>query len=309
MQVRHVVIGLLVAGVLAPLALAGPADAVKAYDEGKALLAQGNFDGALASFKTAAQADPENKTYFQEAALLRRVINLRKQLETEEDAEIWGKMGRGLCNYYRQYKVRGEALELAGKLYDRMGCGDSAARLAEAQLDLNKNAAAAELLGGLDETKRTPRTNILHGVALARLGKLEDAKACATKAELHKQCPVKGCPAEGCDLQVCYDAARLCALVGDSEKALAMLKCTFEGTPAPWLDDTKSEAKECSDFSSLADSAAFAKVLETKSQVKAGCAGSKGCGKTCTKGKAGCAQSKDKGCEGHKEGKKDDDRK
>ena len=303
MLVRNITVGVLLVCFMAwiPSAWADAAEAGKACEEAKALRAKGDFEGALVAFKAAAKADPDNKEYFQECALLSRVLKIREQFKTEQDMDLWGRMGRGLYNYYRQYDINDEALVIATTLYAKMGCGDSAALVADVQLALGKDAEAAELLGGVDEAKCTPRSNLLLGVALARLGKAEEAKAIATKFEMPKEC----------DAELCFDAARLYALVGEQAKAIESLQCTFENTPATWLDDVKAEAKKCPDFKSITGEEAFAKVLTTESKVKGcgGCSSSKSCS---SKDKGGCSKSceKDKkeGCSGHDHDKKGNDK-
>lgn len=262
------------------------------FASGKVLLAKGDFQGALEVFKAATKAEPENSEYFQEYTLLRRVINIREQLKDEEDAETWQKMSRALYNYYRQHKIDQEALATARALHEKAGSAESAALLAEAQLTAGDNVAAAALLTQLDEAQRTIQTDVLQGVALARLSKLDEAKAIAAKLELPKDC----------DGPLCFNAARLYALVGDAEKAIGALKCSFECTPPNQLEAVKADAKECRDLAGLTASPAFASALETKSKVAGGCA--KDCGKCPSKDKGGCAKDKEKeaaGCKEHEQ--------
>ncbi len=291
MHLRNALIGLTAVCVLAlaPLAWAGPDEASKAYEEGKALLAKGDFDKALDSFAAAAKADPENQLYSNESDMLGRIIKLRQEFKTEEDADVRAKMGQMLFNYYQHYKIRDEALAMAGVLHEKLASGDSAAMLADAQLALDKNEDAAKLLGELPADKSTARTEALHGVALARLGKAELAKAIADKWELPKEY----------DAQVCFDAARLYAAVGSKDKALKILQSGFEMTRAAVLDAVKAEVKDCKDLQTLASDEAFAKVMETKSKLK-GCGG---CATPCSKAKAeGDQKSKDAGCKDHEKG-------
>lgn len=288
--------------VVVPAVRAEATEAAKSFAEGKTLLTQGNFDGALAAFKAALKADPDNSSYFQECQLVTQVIKIRQQLEGEQNTDEFARLGRGLFNFYRLYKVNGEALKLATVMYVKTGSGDAAAMLADAQLALDQNTDAAELLGGLDKSKSSLRGDLLRGIALARLGKLDEAKAVAAGCELPKDC----------DGLICFDAARLYALIGAKEKALATLKCSFEATPASWLAAYKDEAKTCKDLQSITSDAEFEKVLATESKMKGcgGCSGSKGCDKAkaggCTDkdkkaGGAKAGEEKDGGCEHHKQ--------
>lgn len=277
----------------ASVAWAGAGEAAEAYAAGKTLLARGDFEDALKSFKAAATADPENTEYFQESALLKRVINLRAQLEDEKNTDVRQKMSRALYGYYRDYDINGEALELARAMYDQSNDGASAARLADAQLTLDKNEETLELLDGLRQSEETLGTRILRGVALARLGKGDEAGEVAGGLEIPKDC----------EADVCYGAARLYALVGNTEQALRMLKCSFECTPPNALANAKARSRECPDLRGLVDGDAFAKVCRTKSKVK-GCGG---CSKSAcgSKSKAGgCADKPkaDEGKEKHKAG-------
>lgn len=270
---------------------AAQTDAAEQFASGKALLVKGDFQAALEAFKAATKADPDNSEYFQEYALLRRVINIREQLKDEEDAETWQKMSRALYNYYREHKISAEALAMARALHEKVDTAETAALLAEAQLLTGDNAGALAVLTKLDESARTPQTDVLHGIALAHVGRSDEAKAIATRIELPKDC----------DGPLCLNAARLYALTDDSAKALAALRCAFENTPVSRLEAVKAEAKECPDLAALKTAPEYASAMETKSKVTGGCA--KDCGKCPSKAKAGCASEKEKehaaGCTGH----------
>jgi tetratricopeptide (TPR) repeat protein len=287
MRMRSFLIGLTLAVVLGSAGVAfADNTAAQLFANGQALLAKADFDGALEAFKGATKAEPENSEYFQEYSLLRRVLNLRTQLKDEEDQETWQKMSRALFNYYRSHGINNEALAVATSLHAKVNSGETAALVADAQLELGQNEAAATLLAGLAKDQGTLQTNILHGIALARLGKLAEAKALLGTIEVPKDC----------DGQTCFDAARLNALVGNTVNALNLLKCAFETTPANQLDAVKADAKASKDLSKVITDAGFAQVLETKSKVAAG-----GCGKCPSK--AACAgkakEGEAAGCKEH----------
>ena len=270
---------------LGTVAQAAP-DAATTFAQGQQLLAAGNFDGALDAYKAAAQADPQNDTYFQECALLKRVMNLRKAFDAEEDVELWQKIGNALYSYYQENGVRKEALHIASALHEKLADGKSAARLAEAQLMLDANEDALRTLNALASDAATARTRALQGIALARMGKADDARAVAAKLDIPKEH----------DPSVCFDAARLYALVGDETRALKMLQCSFEATPAPWLDAAKQDAKACPDLNELVKTDGFVKVCATESKVKASCGScgsAAGCG-GCSKKDTTSCQDKDK---------------
>ncbi len=292
MRVRSCLAGLSLALVFNCGVLAwGQTGAALQFANGKAALSKGEFQAALEALKAATKADPENSEYFQEYTLLRRVMNIREQVKDETDAETWQKMSRALFNYYHQHKIEQEALTTARALYEKAASADSAALLADAQLEAGDNAAAATLLGGLDEGQRSVQTDVLHGIALARLNKVAEAKAVAAKVELPSD-------AEG---PLYFNAARLYALVGDAEKAVAALTSALESTPPNQLDAVKSEAKASHDLASLSASPAFTSALEAKSKATAGGCG-KDCGKCPSKGKTGCGgeqKSDTPGCKEH----------
>lgn len=301
MNTRGILVGLFAAGILcfAVPAWADSAEAEKASAEGKALLAKGDFDGALAVFKAAVTAEPKNGDCTRQYALLRRVMLLREQIAQEEDSEAWMQMARALIGFYREHQLYTEALPLAASYHEKVMTGDSAALLAEVQLGLNKNEDAAASLGGLDAEQTTPRTQALRGVALARLGKLDEAKAIADGLKLPKDC----------DDTVCIATARLYARLGDHQGAFKMLQCALECTSPRRVELVRAEVRGCADFATLRADPAFSKVLATKSKMKAGCggcSGAQGCAKSGTSVKAKCGgnSSRDSGCSGHQQPKK-----
>ncbi len=263
-------------------ALASAAEATRSYDEGRTMLKQGDLDAALAAFKVAAKADPENKFYFREAAVLSRVLNIRRAMADEQDLETWVKMGRLLYNYYHQYQVNKEALALAQQLHGKAASAESAAMLAEAHLELAQDKEAVAVLAALPAEQCDARTKVLHGLALARTGEKEAAAAVAAELEMP----------EKCGNVLCFDAARLYARLGRDDHAYKMLTCAFESTPANWLPEFRTMAKACADFDDIAETARFAKVLATKSKMTGcgGCASASSCGSS--GGSSGCSSEK-----------------
>jgi len=240
---------------------AGQEEAARRFAEGRALLAQGDFKAALEAFSEAAKGDPENAEYRQEAVVLKRVLSLREQLSTEQ--ENWQQTARALFAYYRSREVWKEAAAVAQLLHDKSPGTESAVLLAEARLAMNQNEEAATLLAGLPADQGTVQTRVLHGLALARAGRLEEARKVAGEIELPKDCPGV----------VCYYAARLQALLGQADRAVNTLTCAFECTPAGELERLKEQAKACADLAALRTTEGFAKALQTASKVKGGCGG------------------------------------
>ena len=188
--------------------------------------------------------------------------------------------------FYLSNGILEEALALDEKAHEKMKSALSASLLAETLLEMNKNEAAFELLGNLDEKQLDVQNNIYLGISLARLGKMDKAKKVATA------CPSSCCEAE---VLVLYDAARLKALLGEEEEASRMLTRCFEVIPPSQLPTIKGFAKACPDFDSLKSSGRFAAVMKTASKIQeSGCSGGEGCG-SCPKS-GGCGKKKTEDC-------------
>jgi len=255
--------------------------AQQAFSRGKDLLAQGNAEGALSAFAAAARADLDNDAYRQQYALVRRIVDLRKVLGSEQDLERWEYTARALHAFYLDQGLHSQAVEVARKMHERVGSAASGLLLAETELALNNNAEAEKMLSALDrEGKSTPSTQALWCVALARLGKAAQAKEIAQRVALP----------EDAGPQVTYSVARLRAATGNGEAALAALEKCFESLPASRLENFKQHAKLCPDFTALASTVQFAKVLKTESKVaESKCSGGSGCAGCPMRGK--CAKA------------------
>ena len=261
--------------------LAGPVeDAAKVYAEGEALLAKGDFSGAAEAFKTAARTDADTQDYRQQYAMLRRIVRMRQQIETESDLASWLGMAKALRTYYHAHKIYSEALPLDRKVHERRPDANSAAMLAETQLALGMYSETVETLGGLSTQDATPYTRVLLGLALARQGRMDEAKAMARQAGVKKDSGPR----------VFYQLACLRALIGDSKGALAALVQSFELTPPSQLDRAKADAGASKDFAALADTTGFAEALATHSPIKeSSCSGGSSCG-NCPK-RASCGKA------------------
>lgn len=270
--------------------VAAEEDAKTLSDKGAALLASGDFDGAIDAYKGAAKADKDNPEYRMQYSLLRRVIKVREQLDTEKDAERWEHLALALHRFYHTYDVYTESLKLDRQIHKRKDNAESAVMLAETQLALAMNAEAETLLSGLDKKKANSRTNVLLGVATARQDKMEIAKGIAAKCKVTKEMG----PGE------LFDLACLKSLIADTDGSLEALTACFEQTPPSLLVDFKTYARESDDLKSIAKAPGFAKALKTKSVVEESkCSGGSGCGKcpsrsSCDKDKAKAA-GEDKG--------------
>ena len=257
-------------------------DAAKLLTDGKVLLAKADFDGALRAYEAAMQADPKNDEYRQECSVLRRIMKIRGKLDEQKDAEKWEATARSLRAFYYDNDIYGDALVLDQQVHAKLSTAESAAMLAETQLELGKNAEAAALLGGLNDNKMTPQARVLLGIAWARQKKLDEAREAAGK--LPK--PDEAGPG------LLFDMARLASLTGDQKKAAELLTQCFEATPPSRLEGFNAYAKQCKDLAGLVGTDAFAKVLKIESKVpESKCSGGTSCGKCPMRG--GCSSGKD----------------
>jgi tetratricopeptide (TPR) repeat protein len=260
-------------------------EAGRAYASGKAMLLKADFDGALEAFKAAAKAAMENQEYGQQYAMLRQVTRMRRDLPKEQDAERWLKMARALRTFYYDNGLYSEALPLDRKRNRRHQSTESAVLLAETQLALGMYSQAVEMLRALPKKQNSPRTRVLHGLALTHMGNTKEAKRTAKVPWLLKD-----------DLgpRYFYDLARLRALSGDSKKACKALTRSFELTPPSQLGSFKAKVRECDDFNTLQSTAGFVKALKTTSKIKeSSCSKGTGCGKCPQRAKCGTKSAKD----------------
>ncbi|NLX95912.1 MAG: hypothetical protein GXY83_07035 [Rhodopirellula sp.] len=258
---------LLVSAFALPLS-AGPETPAQAFADGERLLAGADFDGALAAFARAARADRENQQYLQHYAMVRRILLLREQLDTEQDDARWEYQARALHSFYISRGLYREALALDRKMHQRLSTASTAVLLAETELALDMNSEAARTLAGLPAEKQTEATRALHGLALARQGKVDEAKQIAAGVELNGEAG----PA------MLYRVARLTAAVGDNERSLALLTRCFESVAPSQLAAFKDHAQRNPEFGKLASKPEFSRVLQTESKVpESKCSGGSGC--------------------------------
>ena len=282
---RTVIMSLLVGCVVSVAVPALAEPAAEAFAAGEALLAKADFKGALEAFRTAAKTDPENREYAQQYAMLRQVIRMRRDCPKEQDAERWLKMAAALRTFYHDHHLCAEALPLDQERHRRHRSAESAVLLAETQLASGMHSEAVELLSGLTKEQTSPRTRVLHGLALARQGQIDEAKMLAEEA---------GRATDEAEPHYFYDLARLQALVGDSKGAFQALIRSFELTPPSQLDAFKVEVQGCKDFNALVSTADFAEALETPSKVKESeCSKGPGCGDCPMRAKCGHKSPKD----------------
>lgn len=283
LSIRGTLMGLALAASILPAVPARAESAAEEFAEGKALLAEGDFRGALASYATAARADRSNRKYLQQYMMVRRIIEMRRRLDVEKDEQRWEYLARALRSFYVSERIYSEALAVDRKMHARLKTASSAAMLAETQLSMGLHAEAIQTLGALAPDKRTASTGALLGIALARAGKTHEAKQIAGTVTL----PKNAGPG------MTYAVARMYAVTGDTAKALGLLKNCFERVPPGRLDGFKTHARLCPAFADLVSTAEFAAVLQTKSKVpQSKCSGGSSCAGCPMRGK--CSQGNDR---------------
>ena len=233
------------------------------------------------AYAAAARADRANDQYLQHYALLRQIVRARELLESEDDLRQWGYLARAVHTFYVNEGLHSQALQLGRQIHSRLNDRSSAILLAETALAMNKNAEAAETLGHLDAEQDTASTQALRGVALARMGNVDEARHVADALSL----------ADKAGPRTLYSAARLYALTGNSPKALKALVRCLESAPPSLIVGYRTHARRCPDFASIASTAEFAAALATLSKVpESGCSGGSKCAGCPMRGK--CAHGK-----------------
>jgi tetratricopeptide (TPR) repeat protein len=256
--------------------------AQQAYSQGKALLAEGNLEGALQSFAKAARKDQDNQQYLQQYAIVRQVLALRQRLDSEQDSARWEYFARGLHSFYVSEGLLDEALALDKRMHAKLNTASSAKTLAETQLALDMPDAAVATLAGLAEAKQTPATRALHGLALARQGDITKARKVAAGIEL----------ADDAGPGTIYSVARLHAAVGGDKEALKLLTRCFESLAPSRLPGFKDHARKTPEFASLVSTAAFDKVMLTESKIhESACSGGSRCANCPMRGKCSGSQN------------------
>jgi Flp pilus assembly protein TadD len=246
--------------VLSSLLLSQPAPAEtgkEAFASGQSLLASGDLPGALKQFSRAARAAQNNREYAQQYALVRQAITLRDGLAKQSDPERWEYMGRALHSFYISQGLYQDALALDRQMHAKLNTAQTAVTLAETALALDRGAEAADVLAKLAPEEQTPGTRALHGLAVARQGRADEARRIAKSLSL----PDNTSPS------VLYAAARLHAASGDAPQACALLVRCFEGVAPSQLERFKEQAKKSVEFTSLIATPEFTQTLQTKSKV------------------------------------------
>ena len=268
MRLNHIVTVIALAAFLSFGVMARADTAAGSFAKGEGLLAKGDLHAALAAYADAARADRANREYVQHYTMLRRVIQLREQLDEEKEPARWENTARALHAFFVGERVYSEALALGQKIHARLNNAWSAITLAETQLALDLNDEAAKTLADLEPERASAATQALLGIALVRGGQTDRAKAIADSIVLPQQAKP----------QTVYAVARLSAAVGDSTKASELLARCLQSVPPSRQDGFKEHANTSPEFASMAGDPEFAKAMKTPSKVpESKCSGGKSC--------------------------------
>lgn len=268
---------LLVLGLLAVPALAADEtqpEATSPVAKAELLLKQGKFEEARDAYMALAKADPENEELVKRALVLKRVVDLRAMVASEEVSPTWERASIALHGFYMQNGLVDVALEAGRAAHAKANSDVTASFVADALLEKGANQEAADFVDGLRMAQQTAQNLLYQSIALARLGRADEAR------EIQK---LYG-PGDTKDPGLLFDAARVQTLLGETDKALATLEKAFENAPAKALPTLKEMAKTNADLRALTRLPAFTEVLKTESKAgeSGGCGGcgekSGGCG-------------------------------
>ena len=253
-------------------------DAAALHARGAALLAEARFEAALEQFVAAAAAAPDQAAYVQDAAVLRRVIALRKVAETPEASARWERTAATLHAFYLRHRLHEEAEALDRRALATLKSAVAEARLAETLLEADRPTEVAQLLAAPAPWTRTVQHTIYRGLALARMRQYDAALQLADGLSL---------PADADPLRL-REAARLEALLGRADTCAALLVRAFRATPTTALEAFKAQVLGCADFAGVRVSPAFVQALATPSAQKAAsCSGGTDCGSCPSRGGCG----------------------
>jgi len=265
-----------------PAFAADAPDASALFAGGQAALTKGDLSGAFKAFAAAARAAPENMEYRQQAMLLKKVIRLRKHVSKAEPDARWQLTVRSLHVYFVGRGLNRLALDLDREAHGRAPSALTASLLGEVLLEAGENAEAAKLLTDVEKSWLTPENLVYRGIANARLGKKDAAKA-----------DLVAVATDGITPGLRFDLARLHVLLGEIDAGVRHLTLCFEAVTPSQLEAWKKHAKECPDLKVLAKTDALTKLLAVKSKVEeSDCSGGSGCGSCPSRGSCGKADGK-----------------
>jgi tetratricopeptide (TPR) repeat protein len=204
----------------------------------------------------------------QKFMLVRQGLIYQNALAEEEDPARWLQIAQALRSFYVGQGAHAQALKLDRQIHQRQNSPGSAIQLAETQLALDMNEDAEKTLVALETAQTAPAVQALRGIAVARQGKLEQARRIVGKIDT----------ADNDDPGTLYCVSRAAAAVGKTDQALAALTRCFEATPPSRLTALKSHAEKMPEFAPLTSQPAFSQVMQTESKVvESKCSGGSSC--------------------------------
>ena len=138
MRISAILIGLTLGVALIAPNSARADSAKQAFAKGDKLLAKADFEGSLVAYADAVRADRQNRDYQRQHAMVRQIIRLRKQVDTEQKTQRWSYMARALHSFYVKQRLYSAALEIDTKIHARLASASSARMLGETMLAMNK---------------------------------------------------------------------------------------------------------------------------------------------------------------------------
>ena len=238
------------------------------YARGMDQLRQGDFQAAMESLAQAAGAEGAPVEHKRAYLQVRTINRTRKDIADEQDPEKWWGLATRLRNFYYQFRLYDELLALAREMHEHRPSTGTATLVADALLALGRNAEAEATLASVDGESLTTHARLLLGVADARQGKLDEARAILAAVEVP----------ESVSPRFLVDLARLQVLCGHPDDGLATLTTAFETTAPAGLPGFREFVKSTPDFGSVQE-ARFAAALTTESKVSvSSCSGGDDCG-------------------------------
>jgi tetratricopeptide (TPR) repeat protein len=258
-------------------------EAGTAFLQGQKSLAGGDLPAALKQFGAAVKLDANNQQYVQQYLMVRQVVMLQNALAKETDPQQWERNAVALRSFFSAQGLHSQALTLDRAMWERSKTADNAIQLADTLLALDKHDEVMALLAKLDGQLANNATRALLAVALARQGKLDEAKAIANRIQNATQA----------DPGALFMTARMHAAVGNDAQALAALVQCYEAVPPSRLDAVKDLTRQCKDFSRVIALASFASVMQTVSKVpESKCSGGSSCATCPMRGNCAHGESK-----------------
>lgn len=248
--------------------------------EGEAKLQKLDLPAAMRAYSRAVKADPQNTEYRERFLELRRVTSIKHYVDSRPNADRWLPMVVTLHAFYLNEGLDTAALDIDRHAHTRLGNPTTAVLLSETLLRLDRPAEVVSTLA--PRTSKTWHEDVLLGIALARLGKMDDAKVIDQR--------VSGQDKSALVPVQLQDLARLKARLDDVPNALALLTASLEKTPSTAIEAARRRIRAEEDYANIRTLPSFAKVLATPSKVAQTCSGGTSCGSCPNRGNCGGAR-------------------